>query len=80
MKIYILARDYLMPFINLYLYFKDNVFILIIWVLSIVFSYPLEAIVVPQIYSNFFDTLNKNKKKNVFIKYLIILTIFTIIF
>ena len=63
----------------LYLYFKDNVFILIIWVLSIMFSYPLEAIVVPQIYSNFFDTLNKNKKKNVFIKYLIILTIFTII-
>lgn len=43
------------------------------------FSFPLEAIIIPQIYSNFFNVLNNKTKLNIYIKYFIIIIIFLII-
>jgi ABC-type multidrug transport system fused ATPase/permease subunit len=69
-----------MSHLNLiYLFFKQHVLLLIVYLFLTLFSYPLEAIVLPQIYSNFFSVLNKNRSKEIFIKYLTILTIFIIL-
>jgi subfamily B ATP-binding cassette protein MsbA len=37
---------------------------------------PLESIIIPQIYSNFFDNIKKNTSPYVFLKYIALLTVF----
>jgi len=56
-------------FLFLYKY-KFTVFLYIIFT---IFAFPLESIVVPQIYSHFFGILNSNTKIEVFIKYFLII-------
>lgn len=60
-------------------YLKENKLLLIVYILFVLLSYPLEAIIIPQIYSRFFDALNISKEKEVFIKYLFYLSIALII-
>ncbi len=48
---------YLIEAIKEFLYEKK--WTLILYVIVILFSYPLESIVLPQIYSNFFEVLNQ---------------------
>ena len=49
--------------------------ILIIYILFTILSFPLESIVIPQIYSHFIGILNTKTEMKVFIKYLIIIII-----
>ncbi len=51
-------------------YLKDYKWTIFIYVLLTILSFPIEAILIPQIYSNFFGVLNKNTDVNVFIKYI----------
>ncbi len=51
----------------------------IVYIFLILCSYPLESILVPQIYSRFFNNININTKIDVFIKYFCILCILLII-
>jgi ABC-type multidrug transport system fused ATPase/permease subunit len=60
-------------------YLKENKLLLIVYILFLLLSYPLEAVVIPQIYSKFFDELNVSKEKAIFIKYLFYLSISLII-
>ena len=51
--------------IKLYFDFiKENIYLFILFILSILLSYPLEAVVLPQIYSRFFTTIKKGADKN----------------
>lgn len=52
---------------------------IVVYIFFILCSFPLESILVPQIYSNFFDNINVNTKIDVFIKYFSILAILLII-
>jgi ABC-type multidrug transport system fused ATPase/permease subunit len=45
------------------------------YILFIILSFPLEAIVVPQIYSHFFEILTAKTKVEVFIKYFILILV-----
>jgi ABC-type multidrug transport system fused ATPase/permease subunit len=60
---------------------KKNIFILIIYSLFTLCAFPLEAIIIPQILSSFFDELKdgKNVNMNVFIKYFVLLLIMLIV-
>jgi ABC-type bacteriocin/lantibiotic exporter with double-glycine peptidase domain len=56
-------------------FLKSNKFILIFYTITILLSYPLESIVIPKIFSKFFQQINLNINNNVifeFIKYFII--------
>ena len=68
----------------LHLYFdfiKENIYLFILFILSILLSYPLEAVVLPQIYSSFFTSIKKGADKKVFIKYFIyIISVLIIIY
>jgi ABC-type multidrug transport system fused ATPase/permease subunit len=68
----------------LHLYFdfiKENIYLFILFIVSILLSYPLEAVVLPQIYSRFFTSIKKGADKKIFIKYFIyIISILTIIY
>jgi ABC-type multidrug transport system fused ATPase/permease subunit len=68
--------------IKLYFDFiKENIYLFILFILSILLSYPLEAVVLPQIYSRFFTTIKKGADKKIFIKYFIyIISVLTIIY
>ena len=68
--------------IKLYFDFiKENIFLFILFILSIILSYPLEAVVLPQIYSKFFTTIKKGADKKIFIKYFIyIISVLIIIY
>jgi ABC-type multidrug transport system fused ATPase/permease subunit len=68
--------------IKLYFDFiKENIYLFILFILSILLSYPLEAIVLPQIYSRFFTTIKKGADKKIFIKYFIyIISVLIIIY
>ena len=46
---------------------------LIFYVLFTLLAFPLESILVPQVYSNFFEAINTKTKIDVFIKYFIII-------
>lgn len=65
----------------LYEYFKDYKLTVIIYIIFTILSFPLEAIVIPQIYSKFFDILNSNKHPtvDVFIKYISLVIVIQII-
>ena len=68
----------------LHLYFdfiKENIYLFILFIISILLSYPLEAVVLPQIYSSFFTSIKKGADKKIFIKYFIyIISVLTIIY
>jgi ABC-type multidrug transport system fused ATPase/permease subunit len=68
--------------IKLYFDFiKENIYLFILFIISILLSYPLEAVVLPQIYSRFFTTIKKGTDKKIFIKYFIyIISVLTIIY
>ena len=56
-------------------FLKSNKFILIFYTITILLSYPLESIVIPKIFSKFFEQINLNINNNIifeFIKYFII--------
>jgi len=59
----------LLPFI------KDYKITIFFYILFIILSFPLEAIIVPQIYSHFFEILTTKTKVEVFIKYFILILI-----
>jgi ABC-type multidrug transport system fused ATPase/permease subunit len=62
-----------MSFINQY---KLTV---IFYIILTLLTFPLESIVIPQIYSSFFDTIKMNTKANVFIKYFVAILVIEII-
>ena len=56
-------------------FLKSNKFILILYTITILLAYPLESIVIPKIFSKFFQQINLNINNNIifeFIKYFII--------
>ena len=64
--------------ISPFLYKKK--FILLLYIICTILSFPLESIVIPQIYSRFFSVINvKNSNINIFIKYFLIILFFLII-
>jgi len=60
-------------------YLKENKLLLIVYLIFLLLSYPLEAVVIPRIYSKFFNALNISQEKAVFIKYIFFLSIALII-
>ena len=60
-------------------FFKEYKITLILYFIFTLLSFPLESIVIPQIYSNFFEVLNKKKDINTFIKYFFLILVFLII-
>jgi ABC-type multidrug transport system fused ATPase/permease subunit len=57
-------------------FLKTNKIILIFYTIMILLAYPLESILIPKIFSNFFEKINKNTTYEViyeFIKYFILL-------
>ena len=57
-------------------FLKENKLLLIIYSLCIIISHPLESIIIPKIFSNFFEELNNNISNEIFIKYFKILASF----
>ena len=60
-------------------FLKNYKFTVIIYTLFTLLSFPLESIVVPQIYSHFFEILNKKTNSKTFINYFMIIIVFLII-
>ncbi len=60
---------YLIEAIKEFLYEKK--WTLILYVIVILFSYPLESIVLPQIYSNFFEVLNQKTPMETYMRFFI---------
>jgi len=58
----------------LFLILKDfaveHKFYLILYILFILFAYPLESILIPQLYSHFFSNINEKTKPIVYLKYM----------
>lgn len=62
-------------------FIKNYKFIIFLYILFTLLAFPLEAIVIPQIYSHFFSILNHKTKKEIFFKYfIVILFVFIIIY
>jgi ABC-type multidrug transport system fused ATPase/permease subunit len=59
----------------LYPFLYNYKFTILIYILLTILSFPLEAIVMPQIYSNFFSILSSKTKLNTFIKYFVIIVV-----
>jgi ABC-type multidrug transport system fused ATPase/permease subunit len=57
----------------LYPFLYDYKFTILIYILLTILAFPLEAIVMPQIYSNFFSILSSKTKLKTFIKYFVII-------
>ena len=51
-------------------FIKNYKLTIFFYILFTILAFPLEAIIIPQIYSHFFEILNINTKKEVFLKYL----------
>ena len=56
-----------------FLFIYEYKFTVFLYILFTILAFPLESIVVPQIYSHFFEILNSKTKIEVFIKYFIII-------
>lgn len=62
-------------------FIQNYKFITFLYIFFTLLAFPLEAIVIPQIYSHFFSILNHKTKKEIFLKYfLVILIVFIIIY
>ena len=60
-------------------FLKNNKVLLIVYIVCILLSYPLESIILPRTFSKFFGELKKNISNEIFIKYFkILLTLITI--
>lgn len=64
----------LSAFSILYSFLKKHWKMLTIYIIVTVLSYPLEALLLPQMYSHFFDTIKKDRRTETFLKYFLILT------
>ncbi len=64
----------LSAFSILYSFLKKHWKMLTIYIIVTVLSYPLEALLLPKMYSHFFDTIKKDQRTETFIKYFLILT------
>ena len=62
-----------------YSFIKNYKFTVILYIIFTILAFPLEAIVVPQIYSHFFEILSQNTKIDVFLKFFFIILFFMII-
>jgi len=60
-------------------FLKEYKLTVIFYLIVTLCSFPLESVVLPQIYSNFFDILKINFKPNIFIKYILYIFIVLII-
>ena len=60
-------------------FLKDYKITVILYILFTILSFPLESIVVPQIYSNFFEILSIKTKKEIFLKYFLLIVIVLLI-
>lgn len=69
----------LSAFSILYTFLKKHWKMLTIYLIVTVLSYPLEALLLPQMYSSFFDTIKTDKRTQTFVKYFLILTTILII-
>ena len=63
----------------LFEYFKNHKFYIFIYILFTILSFPMESILIPHIYSNFFNVLDKNTDRSVYIKYIGIIILIQII-
>ena len=62
------------------IFFSKQKFILLLYIICTISAFPLESIVIPQIYSNFFNVINNNNiDKNIFLKYFLLILFFLII-
>lgn len=65
--------------LNIYADFlKQHLWLLILFIISVLLSYPLESIVLPQIYSRFFTEIKTGNKKT-FVKYFMYIVIVLVI-
>ena len=60
-------------------FIKDYKLTVIIYFIITMLTFPLESVVIPQIYSNFFEIVNANTPIETFVKYFLIILIFLII-
>ena len=60
-------------------FIKDYKYTIIAYIIFSIFAFPFEAIVIPQIYSHFFNILNNKTKIDIYIKYFILIMIFLVI-
>ena len=60
-------------------FLKDYKFTIIIYIIFTILAFPLESIAVPQIYSHFFENLNKKTDISLYLKYFIIIVVFLVI-
>jgi ATP-binding cassette subfamily B protein len=60
-------------------FIKNYKFTIIVYIIFVICSFPLESILVPQIYSAFFENININTKFDVFVKYFTILSLLLLI-
>lgn len=68
---------YILKIINSFIEKKKLLFI--IYILFTISAYPLQSIIIPQIYSSFINTLNIKNDLKVFVKYFFIILFFLII-
>ena len=65
-----------MYILKIFKYFiKDYKFTVILYIIFTILAFPLESIVVPQIYSNFFEVLTTKTQTSVFLKYFIYIVV-----
>ena len=62
-----------------YLFVNDYKMTIFIYILCTMLAFPLESIIVPQIYSHFFEVLNNKTKIDVFIKYFVMIVVLLLI-
>lgn len=55
-------------------FLKKHWKMLTIYIIVTILSYPLEALLLPNMYSHFFDTIKKDQRTETFVKYFLILT------
>ena len=63
----------------LFLFASEYKFTIILYILCTMLAFPLESIIVPQIYSHFFEVLNNKTKIDVFIKYFVMIVVLLLI-
>jgi len=63
----------------LLLFANDYKITIFIYILCTMLAFPLESIIVPQIYSHFFEVLNNKTKIDVFIKYFVMIVVLLLI-
>ena len=63
----------------LFLFASEYKITIFIYILCTLLAFPLESIVVPQIYSHFFEVLNVKTKIDVFIKYFVMIVVLLLV-